>query len=57
MTIGANKLYCAIQQIINEHSKYPMEDLPPSLLDEWKNVFAPELQVGTFHTWMTFAGK
>lgn len=55
--IAVSKLYYAFQDIMNEHAKKPMEELPPSLLDEWKNVFATELQIGTFEAWMTFAGK
>lgn len=55
--VAVNKLYCAFQEIMNEHAKKPMEELPPSLLDEWRNVFATDLQVGTFETWMMFAGE
>lgn len=41
---------------MNKHSKQPMEELPPSLLDEWNNVFAADLQAGIFETWLTLAG-
>lgn len=57
LVVGVNKLYSAVQQIMNDHAKNPMEELPPSLLDEWRNVFAAEMQLGAFETWMTFAGK
>lgn len=55
LVVGVNKLYSAVQQIMNDHEKNPMEELPASLLDEWMNVFASELQLGSFETWMTFA--
>lgn len=33
-----------------------MEELPPSLMDEWNNVFAADLQAGIFETWVKLAG-
>ncbi|XP_058790902.1 E3 ubiquitin-protein ligase listerin [Phymastichus coffea] len=55
LIVGVNKLYSAIQQIMNEYAKTPIEELPPSLFEEWKNVFSNDLQSEIFNTWMTFA--
>ena len=41
---------------MNEQTKQPTEELPPSLLDEWNNVFASDLQDFVLDTWTTFAG-
>jgi hypothetical protein len=51
LVIGVNKLYVAIQSIKNK------KNIEPSLLDEWKDVFASNMQDGIFESWMKFAGK
>ncbi|KAL7296700.1 hypothetical protein TKK_0010114 [Trichogramma kaykai] len=52
--IAVSKLYTAIQALMNKQEKHPV-NLPPKLLDEWKNVFASELQESFFEYWIEFA--
>lgn len=40
-----------------KHEIEKLEDLPPTLLDEWKNVFAGDIQIGIIQTWIHHAGK
>ncbi|KAJ8669661.1 hypothetical protein QAD02_000920 [Eretmocerus hayati] len=55
MIVSVSKLYEAVQMRMNIQAKEPTAELPPSLLDEWKNVFAAELQNEIFNTWTILA--
>ncbi|XP_014213334.1 E3 ubiquitin-protein ligase listerin [Copidosoma floridanum] len=55
LTINVNKLYCIIQEIVNDYVKNPIEEIPFSFIDEWKNVFSSHLQKDSFESWMMFA--
>ncbi|RLU22515.1 hypothetical protein DMN91_004793 [Ooceraea biroi] len=52
LMIAVSQLYCALQTLMNKHEQEPMSDLPPALLDEWKNVFANEIHSNVAQTWM-----
>lgn len=49
---AVGQLYCSIQTLMNKHTQKPMPELPPTLLDEWKNVFADDVQSAVAQTWI-----
>ncbi|XP_024938302.1 uncharacterized protein LOC107265048 isoform X2 [Cephus cinctus] len=55
LIIAVSELYCAVQNLMCKHEADPIEELPPTLLDEWKNVFADDLHVGITSAWMLYA--
>lgn len=42
---------------MNGHEKNPVDMIPPTLLDEWKNVFEKDLQISILETWMILTSK
>ncbi|EZA47447.1 E3 ubiquitin-protein ligase listerin [Ooceraea biroi] len=56
LMIAVSQLYCALQTLMNKHEQEPMSDLPPALLDEWKNVFANEIHSNVAQTWIIQLG-
>ncbi|KZC08965.1 E3 ubiquitin-protein ligase listerin [Dufourea novaeangliae] len=52
-TVAICQLYYAVQNVIYKQEQ--IKDLPPTLLDEWNNVFAGDLQSGFAQTWMFYA--
>lgn len=56
-TIAVSQLYCAIQSLMLKQEKEPIEEIPPELLDEWKNVFMDSIHAGIAKTWMLYSGK
>lgn len=52
LMISVNQLYYAIQTLMNKHEQERIPELPPTLLDEWINVFASWINNNIVKTWM-----
>lgn len=52
LVIAISELYLSVQIIMNSHEKNPISELPPELLDEWKNVFLIHAQAGIARIWI-----
>lgn len=48
---AVSQLCYAIQILINKHERGSIVDLPPTLLDEWKNVFARDIYKNIVEIW------
>lgn len=55
LTVAVCQLYHALQILINKHEQEQISDMSPTLLDEWKNVFATDVQSGIIQCWMFYA--
>lgn len=55
LTVAVCQLYLAIQTLLNKHEQEEIENLPQTLLDEWKNVVAGDIQGGIVQSWMFYA--
>ncbi|XP_053980359.1 E3 ubiquitin-protein ligase listerin-like [Hylaeus volcanicus] len=55
LTVAVCQLYFALQNLMNRHEQEEITDLPRTLLDEWKNVFASDIQYGIIKSWMVYA--
>ncbi|XP_031845099.2 E3 ubiquitin-protein ligase listerin [Nomia melanderi] len=53
LTVSTCQLYYAIQNIVNTEEQ--KANLPPTLLDEWNNIFAGDIQNGIARIWMFYA--
>lgn len=49
---AVSQLYYELQTLMDKHEQEPMSELPPALLDEWKNVFAGDVHSCIARTWM-----
>lgn len=47
-----SQLYYELQTLMNKHERKSIAELPPTLLDEWKNVFADDIYSNIIQTWM-----
>lgn len=56
MTVAVCQLYCTLQNLINKYEQEQIADFPPTLLSEWNNVFASDIQNGIIQTWLFYAG-
>ncbi|XP_014468985.1 PREDICTED: E3 ubiquitin-protein ligase listerin [Dinoponera quadriceps] len=54
---AASQLYCELQTLMNKHEQEPIPELPPALLDEWKNVFAWDVHSSIARTWRFCADR
>ncbi|XP_034174521.2 E3 ubiquitin-protein ligase listerin [Osmia lignaria lignaria] len=52
--VAVCQLYYALQNLINKHEQEEVADLPPTVLDEWKQVFASDIQTGIIRTWIPY---
>lgn len=50
-----SQLYHELQALMNKYEQEPIPELPPALLDEWKNVFAGDVHNSIVHTWRSCA--
>lgn len=50
------QLYHAVQSLINRHQEEQVSEIPPTLLNEWENVFGVDIQSGIIQCWMFYAG-
>lgn len=57
LVIAVSNLYSAVQSLMNKHEKEPISELPPELLDEWKNVFLIHTQAGIAQIWISISGS
>ncbi|XP_043478240.1 E3 ubiquitin-protein ligase listerin [Leptopilina heterotoma] len=55
LVIAISRLYSAVQITMNNHETNPVEELPPELIDEWKNVFLIHAQAGIARIWISFS--
>lgn len=46
-----SQLYYELQSLMNKHEQETMSELPSTLLDEWKNVFAGDIHKCIAQTW------
>ncbi|XP_012139948.1 E3 ubiquitin-protein ligase listerin [Megachile rotundata] len=54
LTVAVCQLYRAFQTLINKHEQEDKTDLPPTLLNEWKHVFASDIQSGIIQFWIHY---
>ncbi|XP_011257020.1 uncharacterized protein LOC105251738 [Camponotus floridanus] len=52
LMIAINQLYYAVQTLMNKHEQERIPELPPTLLDEWINVFASCINSDIVKTWI-----
>lgn len=52
LVIAISDLYSSVQILMNNHERDPIAELPPELLDEWKNVFLIHAQAGIARIWI-----
>lgn len=50
-----SQLYYAVEAVMNKHKVEPIPELPPELLDEWKNIIAGNVYSGIIQTWIFYA--
>lgn len=50
-----SQLYYAVETVMNKHELEPIPELPPEILDEWKNVIAGNIYNGIIQTWVFYA--
>ncbi|XP_011861623.1 PREDICTED: E3 ubiquitin-protein ligase listerin-like [Vollenhovia emeryi] len=50
-----SQLYCAVEAVMNKHKSEPIPELPPALVDEWKDVIAGNVYSGIVQTWIFYA--
>ncbi|XP_017893627.1 E3 ubiquitin-protein ligase listerin [Ceratina calcarata] len=55
LTVAVCQLFHALQSLINRHEQEKGAEMPPTLLDEWKNVFAADVQNAIVQCWMFHA--
>lgn len=55
LVIAISRLYSAVQITMNNHESNPVQELPPELIDEWKNVFQIHAQAGIARIWISFS--
>ncbi|KAK0182335.1 hypothetical protein PV327_000484 [Microctonus hyperodae] len=56
-TVAISQLFCAIQSLMNKHKEQTINELPPKLLDEWKNVFLDDAHRQIANVWMYYANS
>ncbi|XP_076766423.1 E3 ubiquitin-protein ligase listerin [Xylocopa sonorina] len=55
LAVAVWQLYYAIQNLFSKHEQKQTVDISPTVLDEWKNVFAYDVQNGIIQFWMFYA--
>lgn len=50
-----SQLYHAVEVVMTKHKVEPMPELPPELLDEWRNIIAGNIYNGIIQTWIFYA--
>ncbi|XP_076673514.1 E3 ubiquitin-protein ligase listerin [Andrena cerasifolii] len=55
LTVAVSQLYCALQYSINKHEQEQISNFPSTLLDEWNNIFAGDVQSRIIQTWLFYA--
>lgn len=50
--VAVNQLYQILQELLHKHEQESIEQLPATMLDEWKNIFADDIHVILVETWM-----
>ena len=55
LVIAISNLYSSVQNLMNKHEETPIAELPPELLDEWKNVFLIHTQAGIAQIWINIS--